>query len=57
MLGRKWDDARLCAVAAAYERVISLKIQRDDKPAVMPKTELRDVVKRRSESKGILAEG
>lgn len=51
MIGRKWDDRRLCAVAAAYERVIRPKIHASDKPAFMPKTELRHLVKRRLENK------
>ena len=49
MIGRKWDDRKLCAVAAAYERVIQPLLRESDKPAFMPQTELRDVVKRRLE--------
>ena len=47
MLGRKWDEHKLCALASAYEKAVRPILRDNDKPHRLPPTELRDIVKRR----------
>ncbi|KAI3321822.1 putative amidase [Xylariaceae sp. AK1471] len=49
MIGKKWSDAKLLRLAAAYEKMIEEWKVSQDQPTFMPATELRDVLKTRLE--------
>lgn len=51
MIGRKWDDVRLCQLATAYEAMMKDWRDLNDKPLFMPGTELRDIVALRLQGK------
>lgn len=44
MIGQKWSNTKLCALASAYKDAVRPRIGARDRPVIMPTTELRDVV-------------
>ncbi|KAL8746444.1 MAG: hypothetical protein Q9190_001541 [Brigantiaea leucoxantha] len=47
-IGRKWDDAKLLGLGHAYEQAFAVARKELDKPMILPTTELRDVINRRT---------
>ena len=51
MLGRKWHEHKLCALASAYGRAVRPLLSEKDKPLVLPKTELHNIVQKRQKDR------